>query len=129
MNKLSPMNEWQCVKSEICDSLYKNKCKRTLQILAEKYAAADVVCLQEVAAVFVHAFHKSPLHETHTLVTPSKIDGKRDQNSVVVLLNASFDPASARELTALEVVRRSEGAPCFIVSYHGDTNGLMTLPM
>mmetsp|Transcript_48300 Transcript_48300/g.134891 ORF Transcript_48300/g.134891 Transcript_48300/m.134891 type:complete len:583 (+) Transcript_48300:98-1846(+) len=148
MNALSPEDSWQVVKSEICDKLYKGKNKRSAQILADRYAAVDVMCLQEVAAVFMDTFLKSTLPSTHAIVMPEMLDGKRDQNSVLILSRTSFVVESIREVTAelaqflgeghtlmdgdlvaVEVQRVKDGRQCLVVSFHGDTNGLLTVPM
>merc|ERR1719401_2341598 len=65
MNKLSPDCSWQIIKSEICDNLYRGKHKRTVNILADKYGSVDVICLQEVAAIFSDFVLKSSLTSSH----------------------------------------------------------------
>eukprot|EP00927_Polykrikos_kofoidii_P072379 TRINITY_DN684_c2_g2_i1.p1 TRINITY_DN684_c2_g2~~TRINITY_DN684_c2_g2_i1.p1 ORF type:complete len:621 (-),score=92.25 TRINITY_DN684_c2_g2_i1:98-1717(-) len=147
MNKLSPENTWQVVKAEICDKLYRNKHKRTVEILAEVYAAVDVMCLQEVAAVFQDAYQKSPLCKSHNIFLPVKLDGKRDQNSVI-LLSKDFPIDTCKDVTSvvaealppriklmdgdllvIEAVSAVDSKSYLFVSFHGDTNGLMTLPV
>jgi len=147
MNKLSPENEWQVVKSTICDRLFRNKHTRTLQILADRYSNIEVMCLQEVAAVFKDHFQASALAETHKLVLPQMLDGKRDQNSVICLSQEAFVLDSITEVTNNVAACLKEGTklaagdllavkaltkdlkPWLIVSFHGDTNGLLTLPL
>lgn len=148
MNRLSPGSSWQIVKSKICDSLYLRKHERTMEILAETYGVVDVMCLQEVAAVFKDRFQESPLSATHELITPLKLDGKRDQNSMVILRKGFFEPASVKEVTAsissalqgemqladgdlvaVEARCACTGRLYLVVSFHGDTNGLLTVPV
>lgn len=147
MNRLSPANTWQIVKSKICSSLYRHKHERTLEILAERYSEVDVMCLQEVAAVFRDQFSSSVLRETHELFTGARKQGKRDQNSMVLLRKKAFHADSLREMTipllleggklkveagdflAVEARGTKDGRLYIIVSFHGDTNGLLTLPV
>jgi len=148
MNKLSPDTEWQVVKSTICDRLFRNKHRRTVQILAERYQNVEVICLQEVAAVFADHFRTSPLAASHVIVTPLKLDSSRDQNSVLLLSKETFLPDSVEDvsssiakvmekgsslaegdLLAVQVRRVKDDKPWLIVCFHGDTSGLMTLPL
>lgn len=148
MNKLSPNNVWQVVKTNICDNLYRNKNKRTAQILAERYSCVDVICLQEVAAVFREVMMSTSLTETHCIVVPEKLDGKRDQNSLLLLRKSAIVADSIREVTsdicsyfrgdaklaagdliALEADGVVRPLRYLILSYHGDTNGLLTIPL
>jgi hypothetical protein len=151
MNLLSPDGTWMNVKSNIMNSLYKNKGARTLEILAKTYGTCDIHCLQEVAATFRDRFRGSLLSETHEAVFPAKLDGKRDQNSLILLRKGTFEVGSIAEVTEsiakrfpkelkladgdlLVVTYRSSagpGGPCsrLVVSFHGDTNGLLSWPM
>jgi len=119
----------------------------TLDILAAKYSAADVMCLQEVAAIFRDGFEGSPLYFTHDLILPAKLDGKRDQNSVLLLrrsffredtlvdhtskVMSSFDktvPVASGDLLVMGA-EDIMGRKYLLASFHGDTNGLATLPV
>merc|ERR1712079_747511 len=104
---------------------------------------------QEVAAVFKDVFNKSTLAGTHDIIVPEKIDGKRNQNSVILLKKNAFLIDSVREVTSsiaklmpdkggsladgdllvIEARSVSDQRPYFIVSFHGDTNGMLTLPL
>jgi len=147
MNLLSPENEWQVVKRKICNKLYRQKQDLTMEILATRYAAVDIMCLQEVAAVFRDTFYDSTLSATHILAVPARLDGKRDQNSMLLLRKEAFMVDTIREVTALvekhvptdikfadgdiivmEAMHVGSKRPYLMVSFHGDTNGLMTLP-
>jgi len=148
MNKLSPAGHWQIVKAKICERLYRSKNYMTMNIIATKYKAVDVICLQEAAAVFKDTFQDSPCSATHELVLPTKLDGKRDQNSVVMLKKDSFRSHSITEVTgivvacvqdkvkfadgdllAVVVEGARDGRQYLIVSFHGDSNGMLTAPM
>jgi len=148
MHVLSPDGQWQRVKSTICDALYREKHTRTLEILVAKYSAVDVMCLQEVAAAFQDLFHDSPIAQSHKLLLPAKMDGKRGQNSVLILRREKFPDADAAtevtsqieaflegeerfadgDLTAFELACGA-GQKHLFVSFHGDTNGHLTLPL
>jgi hypothetical protein len=147
MNKLSPDCSWQIIKSEICDNLYRGKTKRTVNILADKYALVDVICVQEAAAIFSDMTLKSSLAKSHAVVLPTKLDTKRNQNSLLLLSRRKFDLDSLREVTAEVASCMPQGQPLadgdliavevkgidqrnyLIMSFHGDTNGLMTVPL
>uniref|UniRef100_A0A7S1QLZ8 Endonuclease/exonuclease/phosphatase domain-containing protein n=1 Tax=Alexandrium catenella TaxID=2925 RepID=A0A7S1QLZ8_ALECA len=148
MNKLSPDDEWQVVKSTICDRLFRSKHRRIVQILAERYGGVEVMCLQEVAAVFADHYKTSSLASTHLLVSPIRLDTSRDQNSFLLLSKQTFVPESVEDVTssianvmergsalsdgdllAVQVRRRKDEKPWLIVSFHGDTSGLLTLPL
>jgi len=51
-----------------------------------------------VAANFVPKLAASPLGATHAVCSPAKLDGQRDQNSVVLLKKTAFDCAGASEV-------------------------------
>jgi len=151
LNKVAP-DAWQDVKTALCGALSTNKVALTLRILEQQYAEADVIFLQECAAAFTDALAKSPTISTkfHVLV-PSELDTKRDQNSLVLASRQTFLGDSVEELTAdiskrlaeagsaalaagdlyAAVVRPADGAgvPFLLASFHGDTDGLMTVPV
>lgn len=148
MNELSPCGEWQVVKSKICEKLYRRKHTTTMEILAKRYNQVHVICLQEVAAVFKDTLEDSALRDTHHLVLPARLDGKRDQNSLILLRKDAWRLESVREVThviaghleegfkladgdllAIEVACANLARPYLIVSFHGDTNGLLTMPL
>jgi len=148
MNKLSPDDEWQVVKSTICDRLFRSKHRRIVQILTDRYSSVEVMCLQEVAAVFADHYKTSGLAASHMLVSPLKLDSGRDQNSFLLLSKDAFLPETVEDvsssiaavmergaalsdgdLLAVQVKRRKDDSPWLIVSYHGDTSGLLTVPL
>jgi len=148
MNRLSPDHLWQSVKRKICNRLYRRKHERTIEILAQRYHAVDIICLQEVAAVFHDLFQESSLAVSHQAVLPAKLDGGRDQNSVIALRKDAFVLSSIKEVTstvavymqgelqladgdlvAVEAQGTRDSRHFLIVSFHGDTNGLLTPPL
>jgi len=145
LNMLAP-GVWGPLKDELCDKLAKNKQARTIAILEESYSGAGLVFLQEVAASFVQeAARASKLSSCFTVASPANLDGKRDQNSMVLLNRLLFEP-SYEEVTDkitstlaagtaqdgdifAATVRSLSGEEFLVVSFHGDTNGLMTIPV
>ena len=103
--------------------------------------------LQEAAASFAAAARAGPLGRAYHVVAPASLDPKRDQNSLVLLAKARFpDPSRVSELsdailaslgkapvaagdllaiTAFDASNR----PYVFGSFHGDTNGLATIPV
>lgn len=148
MNTLAPNGEWQVVKGKIYEKLYKMKHVNTMNIIANVYGTVDIVCLQEVAAVFADTFRDSPMARTHMLVMPARLDGKRDQNSFIILRHNTFMAETVREVTpvvlecfrgelkaadgdviVLEAMSRRDGRMYLIASFHGDTSGQLSTPM
>uniref|UniRef100_A0A7S4QTB0 Endonuclease/exonuclease/phosphatase domain-containing protein n=1 Tax=Alexandrium monilatum TaxID=311494 RepID=A0A7S4QTB0_9DINO len=153
LNTVAP-DSWQAVKVALCGALCTNKATLTVKILEEQYAGADVVFLQECAAAFTDALHRSPVLSArfHVLV-PAELDTKRDQNSLILASKSRFDVGGIEEVTAetakrvkdaggaalavgdlyAAVVRPAAGSPdatpCLLASFHGDTDGLLTVPV
>mmetsp|Transcript_51607 Transcript_51607/g.122806 ORF Transcript_51607/g.122806 Transcript_51607/m.122806 type:complete len:594 (+) Transcript_51607:118-1899(+) len=134
--------KWQSLRQEMCHALNDNKMDRTLEILSSPlYSNSDVIFLQEVAGAFVTAMKDSPLAEKFEVVAT---DSTRDQNSVILLHRRSFDLETLTDLTAefdkLEVKGVAHGdlitvsvkgtlGSFILASFHGDTNGMQTIPV
>ena len=104
-------------------------------------------CVQEAAAVFVAKANAASLGQSYAVVSSSSLDGKRDQNSLILLCKQYFDVASVREHTAEVMATFDKATPVangdllvifavdvfgrsyLLASFHGDTNGLATLPV
>lgn len=146
MNTLAP-GKWHAIKLSMCSSLNTNKLARTVEILEQRYSGADVVFLQEAAASFITYASTRDLGERFTIFTPRKLDAKRDQNSLILLRKDRFKLETAVEVTP-EVekmfavkspisdgdlfvlkVSSSDGVPFLLASFHGDTDGLATIPV
>ena len=149
MNTLAPA-KWQPLRSTMCERLNRKKNDRTIEILSSTYAGEDVIFLQEVAQAFVAKALASPLAAQFEILVPADADPDRDQNSLVLLKKGSF--ADIVEVTpavlgaadagapiargdlycahATEAARGADGEPTpfLLCSFHGDTNGLATLP-
>ncbi len=86
------------------------------------------------------------------ILQPAVVDGKRDQNCLVLVRRFAFKEGSAAEITdeVLDVLHRKDpsnkkvylpgdlaaftavgltGQPFLLASFHGDTNGLASIPI
>jgi len=148
MNSVAEAKEWQELKMEIVSALNKKKVEHTLAILQRTYADADVIALQEVSSSLIDDAVKR-LGDTHHVVAPAEIDAVRDQNSVLLLKRTTFPKGAHREITqdvqdsfppnvsvpvakgdilAVQAKDR-HGLSYVLASFHGDTNGLATIPV
>jgi len=148
MNSVAEAKDWQELKMEIVSALNKKKVEHTLAILQKTYVDADVIALQEVSSSLIDDAVKR-LGDTHHVVAPAEIDAVRDQNSVLLLKKTTFPKGAHREITqgvqdsfppnvsvpvakgdilAVQAKDR-HGLPYVLASFHGDTNGLATIPV
>ena len=153
MNTLAP-GTWQPLRKDLCDKLNRKKNARTVEILQTTYSDVDVQFLQEVAGAFIGTAKAqalgSKLFEVHA---PADIDSDRDQNSLILLKNGLFTnvkevtpeviagyqapagatstslPVSSGDLFVLTCDRATDGKRFLFASFHGDTNGLCTIPV
>mmetsp|Transcript_38277 Transcript_38277/g.119504 ORF Transcript_38277/g.119504 Transcript_38277/m.119504 type:complete len:522 (-) Transcript_38277:105-1670(-) len=153
LNTVAP-NSWQVVKVALCGALCTNKTGLTIKILEEQYVQADIIFLQECAVAFTGALSKSPgISARFHVLVPAELDTKRDQNSLVLVSKSRFQSDSIEEVTAetakrvadaggaglaagdlyAAIVRPASGSPqatpFLLASFHGDTDGLMTVPV
>ena len=113
---------------------------------------------QEVSGAFIAAARAHPgLSARYAVLAPRALDAKRDQNSVLLLSRAAFDASRAVEVTedvvgllgggsvpiadgdvfavvvpsraGAEAAGGGAAAPHLLASFHGDTNGLATIPV
>uniref|UniRef100_A0A7S3YQ99 Endonuclease/exonuclease/phosphatase domain-containing protein n=1 Tax=Lotharella globosa TaxID=91324 RepID=A0A7S3YQ99_9EUKA len=140
---------WQDLRAKMCAGLNLRKVPRTIDILADTYKDRDVLFVQEASSAFVlRAKRDSRIGDRYFVLAPAKMDSRRDQNSLILLRKQAFKVASATELTALvEEQLKGKGAPVsdgdifairvddvfgreyVLASFHGDTNGLATMPV
>ena len=141
-----PPGVWHEIKLSLCEALNKKKTEHTLQILSDTYADMDVIFLQEAAAVFLTQTAGTALESRYHFLVPAQLDGKRDQNSMILCSKERFYEGGT-EITDAVIARLPEKAPVaagdlFVVSltdkdgthfvlasFHGDTNGLATVPV
>jgi len=144
LNTLAP-SVWMPIKLELGNKLNKQKQQRTLEILEQSYVDSDIIFLQEVSAVFTDSFAQSTLPQNFVLKCPDKLDGKRDQNSMILLHKDKFSNFEEVTDIVLEFAESkigtgdgdffavtctaSDGTNLLVASFHGDTNGLQTIPV
>lgn len=149
MNTVSSPNVWQPLKKTMVESLNKKKVPHTLEILNEMYGNSDIITLQEVSSSFIDQARFGPLGSKYWIVAPADMDDVRDQNSVIMLNKKTFPQGVVSEITPRVVASfppgvdvpvaqgdinaittfDAEGTPFVIASFHGDTNGLATIPV
>lgn len=141
-------NAWQPLRLDLCNKLNKKKTDRIIQILQNSYATADIQFLQEVASSFGDAAEKRPLANIFDIYYPAVMDSKRDQNSFILLKKGKFTevtdvtskllkkadhshpvPVMDGDLLVLTAIDAEDGARYILASFHGDTNGLSTIPV
>ena len=145
VNHVSPLS-WESVRRELCEALIINKSRKVQSILAQSYSDMDVIFIQEAAAIFVQNIQNDlEMHGRYAVLLPWNLDGKRDQNSMILVRRERFRESSAVDLTR-SIFNDIEGswvAPGDLVvysiedvednrwlmaSFHGDSNGLSTQP-
>eukprot|EP00966_Prymnesium_polylepis_P335547 7390902-Prymnesium_polylepis.4 len=98
VNSVSARGKWQVLQQQMCDALNRRKDELTIAIL-ESYSEATVMFLQEAAATFMSKAEESDLGDRYTVVHSASLDGKRDQNSLLLLQKSFFREATVREHT------------------------------
>lgn len=149
MNTVSSPSVWQPLKKTMVEALNKKKVPHTLEILNQVYGNSDIITLQEVSSSFIDQARFGPLGNKYWIVAPSDMDSVRDQNSVIMLHKKTFPQGVVSEITSrviasfptgvdvpvapgdINVITTfdSDGNPYIIASFHGDTNGLATIPV
>lgn len=137
--------KWQGLRTEMCEALNLKKTDHTLGILERTYGDSDIIFLQEVAKEFISKAQNDDLLSDYAIIAPAQL-GSRDQNSVIFLSKALFDVTSVVEISkTVEANCDTKGlAPGDIIaitvndrvgntfmfaSFHGDTNGMQTIPV
>eukprot|EP00977_Amphora_coffeiformis_P010943 scaffold2590_cov160-Amphora_coffeaeformis.AAC.14 len=150
MNTLSTPEIWQPMKRTLVNNLVKTKIEKTFSILWDKYRDSDIITMEEVSSGMIeYARNWDKIAKDFTIVTPRDLDSVRDQNSVILLRKKTFPqgslgeitdavikafptglkvPVAAGDINAIKTVDVS-GTPYIIVAFHGDTNGLATIPV
>jgi len=149
MNTVSKPDVWQPLKKTMVESLNKKKVPHTLEILQNVYGNSDIITLQEVSSSFIDQATYGPLGKKFWIAAPADMDAVRDQNSVVMLNKKTFPEGVVAEITPRVIASFPEGvdvpvakgdinaittvdadgAKYVIASFHGDTNGLATIPV
>ncbi len=142
---LAAGSSWESIRSTLCRTLINEKDQQVYRILAQSYSDRDVVFVQEAAAALVQrAGRHVELSSKFALLVPSKLNSKRDQNSMIFVDRGRFREASSIDVTtlvaaALDFVDAGDlfvvsilglgGARWLLASFHGDSNGLSTQPV
>jgi len=149
MNSLSEPAAWQDLKRTMVEALNKQKVPHTLDILDNEYSNSDIITLQEVSSSFIDQARAGPLGDKFHIVAPADLDAVRDQNSVIFLSKETFPGGYSKEITSMVEGSFPKGVavpvakgdilaitatnkfnvPFVVASFHGDTNGLATIPV
>jgi hypothetical protein len=179
VNKLAPVR-WHELRVQMCDALNTKKDARLVEILKQSYGAADMILMQEVSAAWAsYAASPSMLGDQYHVFTPEALDGKRDQNSVILASKSRFQhivgdkeqaktsagegavvyhytevsdqvsalledasinggkpvPVAPGDVFAIRLTPKmgtsvvTDQLDYLLASFHGDTNGLATVPV
>ena len=140
---------WQPIRKEMCEKLNMKKNSRTLEILSDEYRTADLMFLQEVGKGFIDEYRTHPsMSRAYDLRMAESASTSRDQNSLILLKRGEYTfkkdvtdevmalvdagtklPVANGDLVVIQVQRDSDGAKFLMASFHGDTNGLATIPI
>jgi hypothetical protein len=145
---------WQPIRKDICNKLNLRKHDRTIEILEQSYADADIQFLQEVASSFAKSIQTrgGKLPSLFDVFYPAVLDTDRDQNSFILLKKGKFRdvkevteevlkefdvaksknvsvPIAKGDLLTLTATDAADGTKYLLASFHGDTNGLATIPV
>jgi hypothetical protein len=112
------------------------------------YADTDIAFLQEVSASFKIQCSGRQIGESFDVYSPANMDTDRDQNSFIMLKKGRFTdikdetaevalefPADEKvpivpgDLFVMSAVDTLDGHRYLLASFHGDTNGLATIPV
>jgi len=149
MNSCTEPETWQNLKHTMVQALNKQKVPHTLKILETEYGNSDIITLQEVSSSFIDQARSGSLGEKFHVVAPADLDSVRDQNSVIFLRKETFPGGAISEITSMVedsfpkgvqvpvakgdilaiTATSNHNVPFVIASFHGDTNGLATIPV
>lgn len=153
LNSIDP--GWNDIRDTICTKLNRKKTDRTIEILSTTYKDFDILFLQEVGSAFIKSASKNAnLLSLYDMHVPSKLDSKRDQNSIILLSKGKYRAVTEvtddvislynskmeEKLPVMDgdlyviTVEKAENAnnqlrsfgKYVLASFHGDTNGLAT---
>lgn len=127
---------WEGLRRDICVALNSKKSTILFDILKTTYQDADVIFLQEAGNQLVELLRRN-FAETYRIVLPKDFSTSRNQNSVMLLRSSLFTEPREIDIPSvgwdagdlLAVVTTVGGVELTLASFHGDTNGLLTMPM
>lgn len=149
MNTVAKPDVWQPLKRTIVENLNKKKTPHTLSILENQYMGASIMTLQEVSSSLIEQARKGKLGRNFHVIAPAKMDPYRDQNSVILLCKKAFPKGMTSEISDIVeanfpqgvkvpvapgdilaiTTKNARGDDFVVASFHGDTNGLATIPV
>ena len=142
-NRAAPL-AWEPIRQTVCDALIRARDDRICEILCRSYTrASEVIFLQEASSSLVLRLrgHRA-IAETHALLLPDAFDGRRGQNSLILLSRRRFPAAAAAADVTGDVLACVEGdflqpgdlfaasaedasgRRWLLASFHGDSDGL-----
>jgi len=143
LNTLVGVEPWQQLRARICGALNLRKVQGIVDIVKRRFADSDVVFVQEAGAALIdEAARQLAFH----VVAPAA-RSKSDQNSLVLLNRAVFQTDNVQDVTAevMALLKDQKGVAAgdllavvatdlwnrrfLLCSFHGDTNGLQTVPV
>jgi len=145
LNTVAPQT-WQPIKRSLCQAFNQNKGQEVISILNRSYHDADVIFIQEAAAGFVDSA-KAGLGKNYLVLRPYLLDGYRNQNSIILARKSRFVEGSTIDVTehvcrlagggkwtapgdlCVMAMKGVDGSRYLLASFHGDTNGLATVPV
>jgi len=149
MNTVTKPDVWQPLKRTIVENLNKKKIPHTLEILEKQYIDASIMTLQEVSSALIDEARKGKLGRNFHIISPKNLDVVRDQNSVILLCKKTFPKGMTEEVSDVVesmfpqgvkvpvangdilaiTAKNARGDDFVVASFHGDTNGLATIPV
>jgi len=142
-DSVSEKGEFLEIKKEILDSLVNKKNDTTLAILKSTYADCNIIMLQECTEAFI-AKLKEEL-EGYTIFTPKKLSATGQNSLILVKSQLFYDEAidytndvskqialekiAPGDLLVMGLTEQKSKDKYILCSFHGDTNGLSTLPV
>lgn len=144
-------NPWQTLRRDICKNLNLYKNVKVLQILGKRYSDRDIILLQEVSEGMLQRMQsrkKLSYILNHFDIYQPLVLSKSHQSSVILLRREKFPSKIAKfesctkEVKALMslndrdmvsdgdlLVIKSSYFKIVVASFHGDTNGLASVPV
>jgi hypothetical protein len=142
--KSAPPGDWQKTRSLLAKSLIEDKVPRVAEILTRYSPGADVMFLQE-ASMHISGTLEAVFAEEFLLMSSSS--GRSQDSCILLRKNRCFDWYSAQDVTDLVVAkckvkiskgdlivcqvpdRHQEDLEYILCSFHGDSNGISTIPV
>lgn len=144
-------SDWQHIRNAMCQALNERKNERTAEILETSlYNDLDIMFLQESSMTFARVARARVLGTSYyDVYAPQEVDLSRDQNSLILLRkgrwsepidvttdvlaplmeNGKSSQIALGDLCVYQATRLLDNKKYILASFHGDTNGLATVPV